>query len=119
MPASAAPPSLVLKYLICAAEGLPRLIVQATIVPARGAASGLLWVWTLTWKPVVRLTARQWLGQLGTVVGEITPTSEIVAAATAGRTSAPAHARRAAYVRLMCPIQHARRREVAVLASFC
>ena len=34
MPASAGPPSLALKNLICVALGLPSVIVQATIVPA-------------------------------------------------------------------------------------
>ena len=72
MPASAAPPSLALKNLICVALGLPSVIVQATIVPAAAALSGLRSVPTLTWKPVVRLTARQGLaGQLGTVAGVV------------------------------------------------
>ena len=41
MPASAGPPSLVLKNLIWVALGLPSVIVQATIVPVRGTLSGL------------------------------------------------------------------------------
>ena len=90
MPASAGPPSLALKNLICVALGLPSVIVQATIVPACGARSRALCASpTLTWKPVVRLTARHGLaGQLGTVAGRrrgITPTSVSVAGATAGQ----------------------------------
>src|ERR1700733_7421501 len=92
MPASAAPPSLALKYLIWVAFGLPSMIVQATMVPLRGAPRGLWAVATFTWKPVVRLTARQGVaGQLGTVsgvVGGITPTSLSVAGEPAGSASA-------------------------------
>ena len=67
MPASAAPPSLALKNLICVAFGLPSVIVQATIdAGSRARSSGSRSLPTLTWKPVVRLTARHGLaGQLG------------------------------------------------------
>src|SRR6202007_3157303 len=92
MPAVDAPPSLVLKNLICVAFGLPREIVQATIVPERGADRMFVAEPTLTWKPVVRLTARHGVaGQLGTVSGvvaPITPTSLRVAGAMAGSASA-------------------------------
>src|SRR5580692_8730148 len=121
MPAVGGPPSLVLKNLTWVALGLPRSIVQATIVPARGAESRLVAVATLTWKPVVRLTARHGEpGQLGTVsglvVGGITPTSVSVAGATAGRarTSARLVSRIAVDVRLMWAIQHERSVDVAV-----
>jgi hypothetical protein len=73
----------------------------------------------LTWKPVVRLTARHGLaGQLGTVSGvvaPITPTSAIVAGATAGitRTSRKL-ARMAGYVRFIVAIQHASWPDVAL-----
>src|SRR5450759_2072382 len=111
MPASAAPPSLALKNLICVAFGLPRTIVQATIVPSRGTRMSLLAEPTLAWKPVVRLTARQGVpGQLGTVAGEvapITPTSLSVAGEVAGRTSASAKlAQIAVDMRLIDDIQH-------------
>src|SRR5665811_2411039 len=88
MPASAGPPSLALKNLIWVAFGLPSVIVQATTVPVRTALSGLRLVATLTWKPVVRLTARHGVaGQLGTVAGVVvpmTPISARVAGAAAG-----------------------------------
>src|SRR5579862_312582 len=91
MPAVEGPPSLVLKNLICVALGLPRMIVQATIVPERGAERMLVAEPTLTWKPVVRLTARHGLpGQLGTVAGVVAPmipTSLRVAGARAGSAS--------------------------------
>src|SRR6185312_9975644 len=94
MPASEGPPSLALKNLICVALGLPSVIVQATTEPLRGTLSGLRTFATLTWKPVVRLTARHGLvGQLGTVTGlvaPITPTSLSVAGAAAGSASASA-----------------------------
>ena len=119
-PASASPPSLALKNLICVALGLPSVIVQATTVPARGALISVVFVPTLTWKPVVRLTARHGLaGQLGTVsglvVGGITPTSAIVAGATAGmaRTSARL-VRRAGYMRFIVAIQHESGPDVAL-----
>jgi hypothetical protein len=48
MPASAGPPSLALKNLICVAFGLPSVIVQATIVPERVGLSGLRTYPTLT-----------------------------------------------------------------------
>ena len=103
MPAVEGPPSLALKNLIWVAFGLPRLIDQATTVPARGAATGLCVVPTFTWKPVVRLTARQGLpGQLGTVsglvVGGSTPTSVSVASEPAGSTSTSAKLARTAAV---------------------
>src|SRR5438445_13900695 len=83
MPASEMPPSLALKNLICVAFGLPSMIVQATIVPLRGALKGLCAAPTFTWNPVVRLTARQGLaGQLATVGGVVAgsePTSVSVA----------------------------------------
>src|SRR5277367_510548 len=113
MPAVEGPPSLALKNLICVAFGLPRSIDQATIVPARGAVCGLCTVPTFTWKPVVRLTARQGLpGQLGTVsgfvVGGITPTSVSVACEPAGSISTSARLTRTAAVdvRIMWVIQH-------------
>ena len=86
---------MALKNLIWVAFGLPSMIDQATTVPARGAVCGLCAVPTFTWKPVVRLTARQGLpGQLGTVsglvVGGITPTSVSVACEPAGSTSTSA-----------------------------
>src|SRR4029077_11567946 len=91
MPAVEGPPSLVLKNLICVALGLPRVIVQATIVPERGADRMLIAEPTLTWKPVVRLTARHGLaGQLGAVAGVVapmTPTSLRVAGAMPGSAS--------------------------------
>jgi hypothetical protein len=78
----------------------------------------------LTWKPVVRLTARHGSvgplpGQLGTVAGvvvPITPTSVSVAGATAGSTSANATtlASTAMDIRLICAIQHAYAPVVAV-----
>jgi hypothetical protein len=85
------------------------VIVQATIEPARGVLRGLRVRPTLTWKPVVRLTARQGLaGQLGTVAGLVvpsTPTSLSVAGAAAGTASATAAlATRALAMRLMCGI---------------
>src|SRR5207244_4331951 len=106
MPASGAPPSLELKNLICVALGLPSVIVQATIVPLRGTARKLWAAPTLTWNPVVRLTARQGIpGQLGTlggVVGGSTPTSVSVAGETAGTARHRATlARIAAAVRLI------------------
>src|ERR1035437_10612004 len=92
MPASAVPPSLALKNRIWVVVGLPSAIVQATIVPARGVLSGLCTLPTLTWKPVVRLTARHGgTGQLATVAGVVagsTPTSASVAGAAAGRRRA-------------------------------
>src|SRR5438132_8651501 len=121
MPASAAPPSLVLKNLICAALGLPSVIVQATIVPLRRAARKLCAEPTLTWNPVVRLTARQGLaGQLGTVGGVVvgrTPTSVRVAGAPAGSARASARpAQIAVAVRLIRAIQHDFPVDVAVPA---
>src|SRR5690242_9254057 len=106
MPASAAPPSLALKNLIWVALGLPRLTVQATIEPALGTLVSVVLVATLTWKPVVRLTARHGLaGQLGVVsgvVGGITPTSVMVAVARPGTASSRARpAMRAIYERLI------------------
>ena len=96
IPASAGPPSLVLKYLICAVVGLASVIVHATIEPSRGTFIGLWVVPTLTWKPVVRLTARHGLaGQLGTagvLASPTTPISASVAGATAGIASAAAEA---------------------------
>src|SRR5256884_2211985 len=90
--ASEAPPSLALKNLIWLALGLASVIVQATIEPLRGANDSLVCLPTLSWKPVVRLTARHGLpGQLGTVggvVAPITPSSASVAGATAGSTRA-------------------------------
>ena len=112
MPASATPPSLALKNLIWVAFGLPSMIVHATIVPLRGAVSGLCVVPTFTWKPVVRLTARHGLpGQLGDGCragrSGITPTSVSVAGEPAGSTSASTRlARIAVDMRLMCAIQH-------------
>jgi hypothetical protein len=92
MPASETPPSLELKNFVCVAFGLPRVTDQPTMVPSRGTPPGLLALPTLTWKPVVRLTARQGLpGQLATVGGlvvPITPTSVILAGAAAGSASA-------------------------------
>ena len=85
--AEAVPPSLVLKYLIWVALGLPSEIVHATTVPLRGAATRLRVLPTFTWKPVVRVTARHDVGQLGVVggvVAGITPTSESVASAPMG-----------------------------------
>src|ERR1700685_2239017 len=121
MPAVGGPPSLVLKYLIWVALGLPRSIVHATIVPARGADRRLVAVATFTWKPVVRLTAKHGVaGQLGTVsglvVGGITPTSVSVAGATAGRASTRARLASgiAVDMRLMWAIQHERSVDVAV-----
>src|ERR1700710_2238031 len=106
MPASAGPPSFALKNLICVAFGLPSWIVQATTEPALGAFISVVFVATLTWKPVVRLTARHGLaGQLGVVsgvVGGITPTSVIVAPARLGMASSSAKlARMAVYVRFI------------------
>jgi hypothetical protein len=78
-----------------------------------------VFVATLTWKPVVRLTARHGLaGQLGVVsgvVGGITPTSVIVAPARPGtaRTSAKL-ARMAVYVRFIIAIQHESGLDVAL-----
>src|SRR2546430_4961707 len=70
--ASEGPPSLALKNLIWLALGLASVIVQATIVPLRGAKDSLVCLPTLSWKPVVRLTARHGLpGQLGTVGGVV------------------------------------------------
>src|SRR5438132_13431732 len=111
MPASAAPPSLVLKNLICVALGLPSVIVQATIVPLRRAARKLCAEPTLTWNPVVRLTARHGLvGQLGTVGGVVagrTPNSVRVAGAPAGSARASASPPKiAAAVRLIRAIEH-------------
>src|SRR6266566_7595851 len=111
MPASDAPPSLALKNLICAALGLPSVIVQATIVPLRGTARKLWAGPTLTWNPVVRLTARHGLvGQLGTLGGVVagsTPTSVSVAGEPAGSTRQSARlARIAAAVRFISGIQH-------------
>src|ERR1039457_4347608 len=121
MPAAEGPPSLALKNLIWVALGLPSEIVQATIVPARGAESRLWVVETFTWKPVVRLTARHGVaGQLGTVSGlvvaGITPTSVSVAGATAGRRSKSTRlvSRMAVDVRLIWPIQHDECMDVAV-----
>ena len=123
IPASEGPPSFSLKNLICVALGLPSEIDQATIVPARGALRMLRSEPTLTWKPVVRLTARHGFpgppGQLGAVTGvvaPITPTSVSVAGATAGRISASAAtpASTAVDVRLICAIEHARPVYVAV-----
>src|ERR1017187_3721908 len=106
MPASAVPPSLALKKRIWVVVGLPSWIVQATMEPARGVLSGLWTAPTLTWKPVVRLTARQGVaGELATVAGVvagITPTSASVAGAAAGSSRASvALARSAGYRRLM------------------
>src|ERR1700684_371525 len=112
MPASATPPSLALKNLTCVAFGLPSVIVQPRAEPSVGAFSSVVFVATLTWKPVVRLTARHGLaGQLGTVSGVvagITPTSAIVAGAMAGitRTSSKL-ARMAGYMRFIVALQHA------------
>src|SRR5579875_1806979 len=119
MPASAGPPSLVLRYLIWVALGLPSVISHATIVPARGALSGLRTLPTLTWKPVVRLTASQGLpGQLGTLAGVVVPmlpTSVSVAGATPGSIRASAQlASTAMGMRLMCAIEHAANAQVAV-----
>src|SRR6185437_15653386 len=92
MPASDSPPSLELKNLIWVEFGLPRVTVQPTIEPSRGTPIGFLTVPTLTWKPVVRLTARHGLpGQLATVGGvvvPITPISASFAGAAAGIASA-------------------------------
>src|ERR1700736_677369 len=94
MPASATPPSLASKNLICVAVGFPSEIVQATIVPSRRTLSGLWEAPTLAWKPVVRLTARQGVaGQLGVVTGlvaPIRPTSLSVAGGGAGTARARA-----------------------------
>src|SRR5580698_8371822 len=103
MPAVDGPPSLALKNLIWVAFGFPSMIDHATTVPARGAACGLCAVPTFTWKPVVRLTAKQGLpGQLGTVsglvVGGITPTSVSVACEPAGSTNTSARLARTAAV---------------------
>src|ERR1700739_3476365 len=91
MPASAGPPSLVLKYLTWVELGLPSWIVHATIDPARGADRMFVVLPTLTRTPVVRLTARHGLpGQLGTVAGvvaPITPTSLRVAPESEGSAS--------------------------------
>src|SRR5271166_3689467 len=120
MPASATPPSFALKNLIWVGLGLPSMIVQATIVPSRGAMTRLWMLPTFTWKPVVRLTARQGVaGQLGTVagfvVGGITPTSLRVAEEPAGRTSASVNAARiGAHIALIWGIQHDQRADVAV-----
>src|SRR5258708_21416581 len=119
MPASEAPPSLVLKNLTCVAFGLPSMIVQATIVPLRGALSGLCTAPTLTWNPVVRLTARHGVaGQLGAVGGVVagsTPTSARVAGATAGSASASATlVRTAMFMGLISGIQHRCGPDVAV-----
>ena len=125
MPAVEGPPSLALKNLIWVAFGLPRSIDQATTVPARGAATGLCVVPTFTWKPVVRLTARQGLpGQLGTVsglvVGGITPTSVSVACGARGQHEHEREAREDC--RCGCTdhvvFQHDRREDVAVSSLF-
>src|SRR5271166_4730738 len=100
MAASGAPPSLASKYLIWAVLGFASVIAQATMRPSRGALRGLCVEPTLTWNPVVRLTARQGLpGQLGTVAGlvaGIRPISVSVAGATAGRARASARLARTA-----------------------
>src|ERR1700680_2480587 len=112
MPASETPPSFALKNFVWVAFGLPSMIVQATIVPLRGAESGLCVAATFTWKPVVRLTARHGLaGQLGTVggvvVGGIAPTPASVAGEPVGSTSASRRlARIAVGMRLIWAIQH-------------
>src|SRR5271157_5645230 len=119
MPASAGPPSLVLKNLTWVALGLPSMIVHATTEPDLGVASGLWAVLTLTWKPVVRLTARQGVpGQLGTVAGVVAgirPISVSVAGATAGRAMASAKlARTAGNIRFIWAIEHRGAADVAV-----
>jgi hypothetical protein len=95
------------------------MIVQATMVPLRGALRGLCMAPTFTWNPVVRLTARQGVaGQLGTVGGVVAgsePTSVSVAGATAGSTSASATlANTAMFMRLIFGIQHRSGPDVAV-----
>src|SRR5262245_42338941 len=119
MPASATPPSLALKNLVWVVFGLPSTIDHATTVPSRLTASGLLFGPTLTWKPVVRLTARHGLaGQLGTVAGIVagtTPTSASVAEEPAGSASAsPRPARIARETPLIAAIQHGGGVDVAV-----
>src|ERR1700676_5604592 len=120
MPASPTAPSVALENLIWVALGLPSMIVQATIVPSRGAITRLCVLPTFTWKPVVRLTARHGVaGQLGTVaglvVGGITPTSLSVAEEPAGRTRASTRpAKIGAQIPLISGIQHDYAADVAV-----
>src|SRR3712207_943194 len=57
----AVPPAWRLKKPIWVALGRPRRSVNATTRPVPGAANMLREVPALTWKPVVRVTARQGL----------------------------------------------------------
>ena len=120
-PASATPPSLALKNLIWVAFGLPSVIVQATIVPLRGALSGLLARADLDLEAgrAADGQARGCRGSWGRwpgVVAPITPTSVSVAGATAGSDERERARSRATAMdmRLICAIQHARTPDVAV-----
>ena len=96
MPASEAPPSLALKNLIWVAFGLPSVIVQATIVPLRGALSEVVGGADLDLE-AGRAADGQARGCRGSSARSrawsraITPTS--VSVAGASRRAAPARAR--------------------------
>src|SRR5215211_2198041 len=95
MPAWAAPPRFSSKNSVCTFLGLPRVIVQATIRPSRGATKSLRLAPTRSWNAVVRDTTSHGLPrQLGFTVALAPPTSMIVAPAEAGSAQSAASATR-------------------------
>src|SRR5215207_5534955 len=103
MPAWAGPPRFCSKYLRTLGLGVPRVIDQATILPALGATNRSRLAATRTWNAVVReITSHGLVGQLGGSSAPMSPTSMILAEAAPGRTSSAATAAKRSRMDVPC-----------------